>query len=257
LKQRYAVYETDALLGALEHDGCALIGNAVPPALCAEAREKIDALRPLHWDEVHDDSRGVAGGRHMDRYLCVFNRDPFWLRFIDRPGVIELAEAALGNDCHIMGETAWRSHPGYTSEDLHFDYLPPDSGAPAALFIVTAQFYLNDVTPELAPTRVVPGSHAAARAPKPDEAQWNGRAAETILATTGECLVFRSDVWHAGSDNSTPRDTRYLLQVHYSRREIAQHFSPYLDWRFNPDVLHAASARQRRLLGDHAPGAYD
>ena len=41
------------------------------------------------------------------------------------------------------------------------------------------------------------------------------------------------------------------------RREMAQHFSPFMEWRFNPDVLAAASKRQRRLLGDHDPGAYD
>jgi len=69
--------------------------------------------------------------------------------------------------------------------------------------------------------------------------------------------VFRSDVWHAGSDNRTRDGIRYLLQVHYGRREMAQHFSPFVEWRFNPAVIAATNARQRRLLGDHAPGPYD
>jgi hypothetical protein len=38
---------------------------------------------------------------------------------------------------------------------------------------------------------------------------------------------------------------------------VAQKFSPYLDWQFHPEVLAACTARQRRLLGDHGPGAYD
>jgi hypothetical protein len=50
---------------------------------------------------------------------------------------------------------------------------------------------------------------------------------------------------------------RYILQVHYGRREMAQHFSPFMDWRFDAAVLRAASKRQRRLLGEHEPGAYD
>lgn len=37
----------------------------------------------------------------------------------------------------------------------------------------------------------------------------------------------------------------------------AQHFSPFMEWRFVPAVLAAASPRQRRLLGDHQPGPYD
>jgi ectoine hydroxylase-related dioxygenase (phytanoyl-CoA dioxygenase family) len=103
----------------------------------------------------------------------------------------------------------------------------------------------------------VPGSHRAGRAPAESENDWGGVAAEAVLARAGDCLVFRSDVWHAGSDNRTRADIRYLLQVHYGRREMAQHFSPFLEWRFNPAVLAAATARQRRLLGDHDPGAYD
>ena len=70
-------------------------------------------------------------------------------------------------------------------------------------------------------------------------------------------LFFRSDVWHSGSENTTANETRYLLQVHYGRREMAQHFSPYMTWQFNPDVLARCSRRQFRLLGDHRQGAYD
>ena len=69
-------------------------------------------------------------------------------------------------------------------------------------------------------------------------------------------LFFRSEIWHTGSLNSSDR-TRYLLQVHYSHRYIAQQFSPYIKWQFNPEVLAACNERQLRLLGNHRQGAYD
>ncbi|MGE5522202.1 MAG: phytanoyl-CoA dioxygenase family protein, partial [Rhodospirillaceae bacterium] len=122
---------------------------------------------------------------------------------------------------------------------------------------LTVHYYLSDVTPDLAPTYVVAGSHRAGRQPLPDERIWRGEEAQPVLAQAGDALVFRSDLWHSGGDNTTPDRIRYLLQVHYGRREMAQHFSPFMAWRFNPDVLAAASRRQRRLLGDHEPGAYD
>jgi ectoine hydroxylase-related dioxygenase (phytanoyl-CoA dioxygenase family) len=103
----------------------------------------------------------------------------------------------------------------------------------------------------------VPGSHYAGRASSEGEETWQDHAAEAVLARAGDCLLFRSDVWHAGSDNRTRDDVRYLLQVHYGRREMAQHFSPFLEWRFDPAMIAAASSRQRRLLGEHEPGAYD
>jgi hypothetical protein len=256
--RRYAVYETDASLHALDVDGCTYLSNALTPQQCAEAIPRIDALEPLHWDERQ------ANGRRLDRYLNVFNRDPYWLQFLDRPGIVDLAEAALGQDCHVIGETAWRSHPGYAGEPLHVDYAPlqwPEGALPELVrvpaFILTVHFYLNDVSADLAPTRVVPGSHRAGRPPATGENDWQGRDALPILAAAGDALVFRSDLWHAGSDNRTASDVRYLLQVHYGRRETAQHFSPYLDWRFDSRVLDAATKRQRRLLGAHEPGPYD
>jgi hypothetical protein len=262
--RRHACYETDALLAALEHDGAVVVPQVLSAEQCAQARVAIDTLYPLHWDEVHAGPAATATGRFMDRYLCVFNRDPYWLQFIDRPGLIELAEAVLGADCHIIGETAWRCHPGFSGDALHIDYLPfPWPGEalsdslPMPMFIITVHFCLGDITTELAPTRVIIGSHRAGRAPHPDESGWKGRPPEIVKSCAGDCLVFRSDVWHAGSPNRTARDIRYLLQVHYGRREMAQHFSPFVEWRFNPLVLDAATRRQRRLLGDHEPGPYD
>jgi len=262
--RRHAFYETGALLTALENDGAVVVPQVLSAEQCAQARTAIDALQPLHWDEVHAGPPGCATGRFMDRYLCVFNRDPCWLQFIDRPGLIDLAEAALGADCHIIGETAWRCHPGFRGDPLHVDYLPlscPDGIVPSALrvpmFIITVHFYLCDITPELAPTRVIAKSQRAGRPPAPEERDWNGLTPEVITAQAGDCLVFRSDLWHAGSPNRTARDVRYLLQVHYGRREMAQHFSPFIEWHFNPTMLAAATRRQRRLLGEHAPGPYD
>lgn len=250
----FAVYEIEAMQAALARDGCALVRAALTPALAAGAHAAVDRLAPLHWDET--------GAR--ERYKNVFNRDPFWLALLDRPGIIDLAEALLGRDCHIIGQTAWRTHPGFASEPLHCDYLPfeaPerlfDAGLAVPPFIVTVHFFLCDIDAALAPTCVIPGSHRAGRAPRAGEGDWRGRAPEPVLCHAGDALVFRSDLWHRGGDNATTDRMRRLVQVHYARREMAQHFAPFLDWRFDPAVLAAATPRQRRLLGDHEPGPFD
>jgi ectoine hydroxylase-related dioxygenase (phytanoyl-CoA dioxygenase family) len=118
-------------------------------------------------------------------------------------------------------------------------------------------FFLNDISEDLCPTKVIRGSHKSGRHPQKGETSWNGREAEAVLCKAGDALFFRSELWHSGSINWTPDQTRYLLQVHYGRRMIVQKFSPYIAWRFNQDVLATCTPRQRRLLGDHAPGAYD
>ncbi|WP_150640906.1 phytanoyl-CoA dioxygenase family protein [Pseudomonas fluorescens] len=246
---------TSRRLRALHRDGFVLLPRILNGMQIETLRAAIDRLKQQHWDYS-----GL-----LEHYACVFNRDPLWLPFLDLPGIIELAEAALGDDCHLIGQTAWRCHPGFTGLALHLDYLVmelpagllADPGFELPMQICTVHLYLDDIDADLCPTHVIPGSHRAGRAPGKGETQWQGRAAQPVLCRAGDALMFRSELWHAGSSNRTPDRSRYLLQVHYGRRMVAQKFAPYLHWRFNPDVLAAATARQLRLLGDHLEAEYD
>ncbi len=127
--------------------------------------------------------------------------------------------------------------------------------------LATAHYYLNDIDLELCPTWVLPGSHlngrVASSVPPENRMRWNGREIQPVLCKAGDVLFFRSELWHSGSRNRTLDRTRYLVQVHYGNRYVAQKFSPYLDFRFNPEVLACANPRQRRLLGDHCRSNYD
>jgi ectoine hydroxylase-related dioxygenase (phytanoyl-CoA dioxygenase family) len=246
---------TATRLVALHEQGFTLLPGALHADQIDAVKRAIDELSPIHWDYT-----GL-----VDHYKCVFNRDPHWLSYLDLPSVIELADAALGSDCHIVGQTAWRSHPGFIGADLHLDYLPmalpetwlSDPSFELPMLLCTAMIYLDDIDEALCPTYVVPRSHRSGRAPRPSEEGWNGHVPEPVLCRAGDVLFLRSDVWHAGSRNASSDRTRYLLQVHYGRRMVAQKFSPYLAFTFNPEVLAAATKRQRRLLGEHVEAEYD
>ena len=70
-------------------------------------------------------------------------------------------------------------------------------------------------------------------------------------------MLHRSEMWHRGSAN-IGSETRYLVQVHYSSRWIAQRMPPYLNQlEFDKELLATATPRQRRLLEDHViEGSY-
>lgn len=242
---------------AMHEDGFALIPGVLTREEIDQAREKMDSLQPFGFD-----SQGTN-----DHYKCVFNRDPFWLPFLDKPGVIDLAEATMGAQCHIIGQTAWRSHPGHNGWSPHTDRtfitLPEDMASDPRIrlpiYLCTAHFYLSDMTEDLCPTYVIPGSHKSGRpldGNKEPDPEWEGRKLEPVLCNAGDVLFFRSEVWHSGSENKS-NETRYLLQVHYSHRFICQQFSPFMEWQFNKEVLAAANPTQLRLMGDHQRGAYD
>jgi ectoine hydroxylase-related dioxygenase (phytanoyl-CoA dioxygenase family) len=255
----------------LEDDGYVVIPSVIGRNEVAELRRRIDDLRPFHFDRCDPKKEQV------DHFKCVFNRGPFWLQYLDQPGVIDAAESVMGEDCHIIGMTAWRSPPGVGGWGMHIDqqFFPVEEELLASgrvklpVMLATAHFYLNDMTLDLCPTWIVPGSHKSGRGPgskpgeakygfvKGDERSYNGQEAVPVLVKAGDVMLFRSEVWHTGSKNTTVDQTRYLLQVHYGRRMMAQKFSPYLDFRFNPEVVSQATPRQRRIMGDHKPSAYD
>ena len=249
----FELYDTEGQTKALHEDGFALIPGVLNADEVQATREAIDRLKPFGIDHVGTN----------DHYKCVFNREQIFLNFIDRPGIIELAESTMGEQCHIIGETAWRSHPGHNGWGNHVDqlYMPlpeeyaADPRVAFPVYICTAHYYLNDMTLNLAPTYVIPGSHRAGRGPKPGEETWEGRALEPVLCKAGDVLFFRSEVWHTGSKNTTVDQTRYLLQVHYSHRMISQKFSPW-PWQYNPEILAVANPRQLRILGKHPESNY-
>ncbi len=245
----------DGQLRAMDTDGCVLIPGVLSPEEIVALRSALDRLQPFGFDS--------GGEKTRYHFKCVFNRERIWLEQSDRQGIIELAESLMGSQCHMIGMTAWKTFPGGDKPWLHTDklwnpYLPPSTWMDPKFslppLICTAHFYLQDQSRELCPTYVIPGSHRSGRNVEPGESTWLGRETEPILCKAGDCLFFRSEVWHSGSANTSDQ-VRYLLQVHYAHRDVAQKFSPW-PFQYNPEILAVATARQRRLLGEHPESAY-
>ncbi len=258
---------------AMERDGYVYFPNVLSVDEIAELRDLSERLEPSA--EAFDINLFPEKDGHFQRCInAVFNRDPLFLKYLDKPGLIELAEVLHGADCHIVSMHTWAVGPGRPDQQLHADWLPAvmpeelhaDPRLQLPLYITTAHFYLDDMTEELGPTKIVPGSHRSGRRPDkpktdaiPDNERginWNGVEEQSFLGKAGDCILFRSEIWHRGTANISNK-TRHTFMVHYSQRMITQKFPPYLHFQFNPDVIARATQRQRRLLGEHAQSAYD
>lgn len=243
---------------AIQDDGFVYFPSAISSDEIAELRSAMDSLEeiPEYFDRTHE-----SWSRHFNN---AFNRDEVFTKYLDRPGIIELAEEIHGADCHIIGMTAWITGPGRPEQKLHVDYLPVnlpedimgDPRVKLPIFITTAHYYLDDMYEELGPTNFVPGSHFSGRGPSGDP-EWKGAGERSILCNAGDVVIFRSEVWHRGTANTSNQE-RYLLQVHYAQRMITQKFPPYLNrFQFNEGILAQLTPRQRRLLGEHRSSNYD
>lgn len=257
---------TDERVASVERDGFAYFPHHLSAEEVSDLRQAMDDTPTVaeHFDR-HPSQTVVEKGFAEKVINNAFNRNEIFFSYLDRPEVIEVAEGLHGDDCHVIGMTAWVTGPGRPPQGLHVDYLAAelpravleDPRVKMPVFITTAHFYLNDLYPELGPTQFIPGSHRSGTRPKPGQMDWEGNQVEDCIVQAGDAVMFRSEVWHRGTPN-TSTETRYLLQVHYAQRMITQKFPPYLNrFRFNKKLLARATARQRRLLGDHARSNYD
>ena len=159
----------------------------------------------------------VKGDYHLKN---MWNRHEDFLNMTDLYPVCDVVEAVLGDEAHLIGQTGWVTCPGRKDQGLHLDYLPLEvpeeiliSGAVTMpVMIMTAHYYLDDVDEELGPTKFIPNSHMAGRRPRTGEDSFHGTGAKSILARKGDCVMFRSDVWHRGSKNTSERE-RHIIQV--------------------------------------------
>jgi ectoine hydroxylase-related dioxygenase (phytanoyl-CoA dioxygenase family) len=261
--------DVDSQVRSLRESGYVYFPRALDASQVEELRAAMDRLEPAA--EGFDRSEVRPEGFFDKHILNCFNRDPLFLQYLDRSPVYEVAEGALSYtesgpwspSCHVIGMASWVTGPGRPDQALHADWqaidLPGDVAADprvrVPVFVTTAHYYLDDIYDELGPTKFIPGSHRAGRAPAGDT-DWGGVQEKSVICKAGDVVMFRSDVWHRGSANRSEQQ-RYLLQVHYAKRMIAQKFPPYLNrFQFDQDILDQATPNQLRLLGDHQQDNY-
>ncbi len=252
----------------LEQDGYAILQGVLDltavAALAAEIAAVFEASPP---DRPHDMRDEFRHG--------MFNRSALAQAAIAAPSILEAIEPLLGEDCHVIANTAWRNPPGHQGGRWHIDagpHVPRPAGVawpediPYPVFAIGVHLFLKDCPLEAGPTAVVPGSHRSGRFPPVDPAidpppmtlSYEGREAVLLAARAGDAALFVSDVWHRGTPARAGYG-RFFLQAHYGRRDIAQRiFTTDEVSHVSPEAAaRAKTGRERRLIGLHSPFFYD
>lgn len=237
-------------------------------ALCADVERVFDEYPP---DERGDTPEESAPFRYE-----MLNRSAVVQQAIANPRILEVIEPLLGEDCHVIANTAWWQPPGnndHLGRFWHIDggpHVPRDPGIPwderipYPVFAVAAHLYLWDCPLEAGPTGVIPGSHTSGQAPPmrqlaDDDLSWNGRKVVPIVARAGDVALFSSDIWHRRMPPGPGDPGRMFVQCHYGRRDIAQRIRPTSSVNHLSDeaLARARTPREQTLAGYHPLGFYD
>ena len=231
--------------------------------------EEVDVLRELMERKYQDPKMHEEAGDHIRgvSMMRMYEYDIHFRDLIAREPVVSLAEAILGDDCHMMSQNALRYEPGqgggwHVDDRVHFplpDDVPRhDARLMLPCLVLNALFPLSradDV--KYGVTEVVPGSHYAGRRPSDphEDPEFDGQGPVSLVGEPGDMVMFHNQVWHRGRKNESDQ-IRYVGSVVYSQRIIAQRLYPFIDYRMPEYVWQGADERLQRLLGRHKKGAY-
>lgn len=257
----YGEARTRDIVEQLTTEGYAHLGPILEPQEVSALRDALlrKAADPdILADGAGDHVRGIS-------YMRMFEYDRAFRDLIVREPFASLAEAVLGDDCHLMSQNALIYGPGqgggwHVDDLVHFPVPDGVDGhnahLPPPCLVLQIFTPLSDTEAvEFGCTEVVPGSHLAGRGPEGDPPTYAGRQPLSILARAGEAYVFNNQIWHQGAKNQSDRP-RLLGGVTYSKRFIAQRFYPFIDYQMPEHVWEGASSRLQRMLGRHGKGAY-
>jgi ectoine hydroxylase-related dioxygenase (phytanoyl-CoA dioxygenase family) len=249
----------------LEREGYAVLRAVLDPQGVEDLKAEIDAVFETSGPDRPKDT--ASEFRHG-----MLNRSPLSQCAIAAPAILETIEPLLGEDCHVIANTAWRNLAGHQGGPWHMDagpHVPRREGVewpdaiPYPVFAIGMHLFLEDCPLEAGPTAVLPGSHRSGRLPPSDriydlDLTYDGREAVLLAARAGDAALFVSDAWHRGTP-AQPGYRRFFLQAHYARRDIAQRILT------TEEVSHvsveaaarAQTDRDRSLIGLHTPFFYD
>lgn len=181
---------------------------------------------------------------------------------IAHPPTIEFLSRLFGDQVVFMSYGYARSEPGHPGISLHADGQPYGS----AIFgyegscprLIRVLYYLDDLTPEVSPFRVVPRSHLSMHADGNPYLRYEGHPEELhVPAKAGSAVLINHMVFHGNCPNTGTR-SREMLAIAY-RPGWAGPVAPVAGWDAEevaklPDAVRALFVDRNMRRGDFGGG---
>jgi ectoine hydroxylase-related dioxygenase (phytanoyl-CoA dioxygenase family) len=138
---------------------------------------------------------------------------------IAHPPTIDFLKQLFGDEVIVMTYAYARSEPGHPGISLHTDGQPYGSKIfgyeGSCPFLVRVLYYLDDLTPDVSPFRVVPRSHLSMHTDANPYRRYESHPEEVMVtARAGSAILINHRVFHGNFPNVGDRP-RELLAIAY------------------------------------------
>ena len=206
----WAALSTGQQIRSLEVDGYVVLPDLLSAEQIAGIRAELMRL-PTQGTDYSAHQRGFSGVQWTD--------SPNAISVIALPAMISFLERLFGDELICTPCTYAVSQPGHPGIAIHTDAQPYGSkifglGASSPC-LVRVLYYLDDLTPEHSPFKVIPGSHLSLHADGNPYRRYLSHEDEMLVTCrAGSAVIINQKVFHANYPNFSDTD-RHLLAIAY------------------------------------------
>lgn len=184
-------------LDAFPEHGYVVVPELVSRDEAAALYAALDRIPKFRWNNW----RATANERALlqeERFFDVLVNTRFF----------DVVRQLVGEDVQVLDYQALEIAPsGGKERDWHADFRFFSTPT----LTVNCGIYLTDMTPEVGPLYVVPGSHRWAREPSPEEAERSLDGEVEVAVAAGTLVAFDGQLWHTGTRNASQHPRRALF----------------------------------------------
>jgi ectoine hydroxylase-related dioxygenase (phytanoyl-CoA dioxygenase family) len=230
----------------IEVEGYVVLPDLLSPQQVAELKAETAQL-PTKGVDYSERQRGCSSIQFRGGAIT---------RLIAHPPTIAFLQEVFGGDVVMMTYAYARSEPGHPGISLHADGQPYGSRIfgyeGSCPWLIRVLYYLDDLTGEVSPFRVVPRSHLCMHADANPYRRYEEHPEElAVTATAGSAVLINHRVFHGNYPNVGDRP-RELLAIAY-RPAWAGPIEHVDDWdaaeleRVPADVRTLLTSRNQRV----------
>jgi ectoine hydroxylase-related dioxygenase (phytanoyl-CoA dioxygenase family) len=224
----------------LDQQGYLTLPGLMSAQLLEALRQRVEELFAEEGAACGSEFKQEPGARRLANLV---NKGRIFEEVIVTPDVLEAVAEVLGPQYKLSSLNVRSANP-------HSDCDQPlhcDSGAVAdelGYSVCNSVWMLDDFTPDIGATRMVPGSHRWRTLPRPEMYEPHPQQ-ELVTGKAGTVVVMNAHMWHGGTANRTGQPRR-AMHVYYTRFDKPQ--QQYQKRWLSSEVQSRLSPQARRIL---------
>ncbi|MDB6169581.1 MAG: hypothetical protein JWM88_2445 [Verrucomicrobia bacterium] len=209
-RTNWAAMSDAQLIKHLEIEGFIVLPDLLSPAQVKAIKQEL-AVLPTVGTDYSENQRGHRDVQWSDSPACI--------DLIALPRTTDFLRKLFGDDLVCTSCMYALSRPGHPGIAIHTDAQPYGSkifGMQAsAPRLVRVLYYLDDLTPERAPLKVIPHSHLSFHADANPYHRYLSHPEEVMVTCkAGSAAIINQSIFHANFPNVSQED-RELLAIAY------------------------------------------